>query len=99
MAGCGGLSKRSVQLESRPRQRDPYFDNVRAVLITLGVIGHALGGMSTNLGDAVYLWIYSFHISTFVIATGSLSKTYRASTRHSERMVSRVSLPFLTLQT
>src|SRR5690625_7982549 len=86
MAGCGGLSKRSVQLESRPRQRDPYFDNVRAVLITFVVIGHALEGMSSNLGDAVYLWIYSFHMPAFVIVTGYLSKTYRGSPRQYEQI-------------
>lgn len=99
MAGCGGLSKRSVQLESRPRQRDPYFDNVRAVLITFVVIGHALEGMSSNLGDAVYLWIYSFHMPAFVIVTGYLSKTYRGSPRQYERMVSTLLLPFLIFQT
>lgn len=57
-------------------RRDPYFDNVKFVLIAFVVIGHALEPLysTSESAKALYHFIYFFHIPLFVFITGYFSK-------------------------
>ncbi len=48
-------------------KRDPYFDNAKAVLIVLVVLGHTLARMveENEWILTIYLFIFSFHMPAF----------------------------------
>lgn len=58
--------------------RNHYFDNMKAFLIFLVVLGHMISGF---FGDGsggkgtVYLWIFSFHMPVFIFASGYFAST------------------------
>lgn len=56
--------------------RDPYFDNLKFILIACVVAGHALEPLNATspLSHALYNFIYFFHIPLFVFVTGYFSK-------------------------
>ena len=44
-------------------RRDPWLDNVKTVLVTLVVFGHALGlALASDRNIQVYNWLYYLHI-------------------------------------
>jgi len=59
-------------------KRSAYWDNVKAILIFLVVLGHFLLAMQKKsvLVEAVYWWIYSFHMPAFVFASGYFAKSF-----------------------
>lgn len=59
-----------------PAARDPYFDNLKFVLIACVVAGHALEPLidASPIAHAIYNFIYFFHIPLFVFVTGYFSK-------------------------
>lgn len=56
-------------------QRDPFFDNVKILLMLLVVLGHVLPISSGKLSLATYEWIFSFHMPLFVFISGYFTKT------------------------
>jgi len=81
------------------RARNPHADNARFVLIVLVVIGHGveeLGGHSPLL-QAVYRFIYLFHIPAFVYLSGSLSRT-DFGVRQGLRWLATLIIPLLVFQ-
>ncbi len=60
------------------KQRDAYWDNLKAILIFLVVVGHFLLPISPKTGSvkAVFSWIYLFHMPAFVFVSGVFSKSY-----------------------
>lgn len=59
--------------------RIAYWDNLKAVLIFLVVLGHFLYPGKNNSGrsvDAVLYFIYMFHMPAFVFVSGHFSKRY-----------------------
>ena len=62
----------------RQAQRIAYWDNVKAVLIVLVVLGHFLLPIrSRNVSvDIVYKWIHLFHMPAFVFTSGFFAKRY-----------------------
>lgn len=60
------------------KERDYFFDNARAILIFLVVLGHMLSPYAGGSGDryttALYLLIYSFHMPTFLFISGYFAK-------------------------
>lgn len=58
------------------KQRDPYWDTLKGLLIILVVLGHT----GTALGDNWLSVIYSFHMPLFVFVSGYFSK--RTSIKH-----------------
>ncbi|WP_332694487.1 IS200/IS605 family transposase [Halalkalibacter lacteus] len=58
------------------RERNPYFDNAKAVLIFLVVLGHILSEFlhEDQLVSSVYLFIYLFHMPAFVLIAGYFAK-------------------------
>lgn len=58
--------------------RDPYWDNLKAVLIFLVVLGHFLMPVFSRgrSVQAAYTWIYLFHMPAFVFVSGCFSKSH-----------------------
>ena len=59
-------------------QRIAYWDNLKAILIFLVVLGHFLLPVSPKTGVvfSVYTWIYLFHMPAFVFVSGYFAKRY-----------------------
>lgn len=59
-------------------KRSAYWDNVKAILIFLVVLGHFLLTMQKKsvTVEAVYWWIYSFHMPAFVFVSGYFAKSF-----------------------
>ena len=81
-----------------PPSRDPWLDNVKMVLVTLVVVGHAIGLVEETAGSHwVYDFIYLWHIPAFVFVSGYLSKSFEWDRRRmkSLRLHPRDPLPAL----
>ncbi len=75
-------------------KRIAYWDNLKAILIFLVVLGHFLLPVierGRSVSTACY-WIYSFHMPAFVFVSGVFSKKYASKTTAPQRP-----LGFLTL--
>lgn len=59
-------------------KRSHYWDNVKTFLIFLVVLGHYLLVIQkkTVLVEAVYWWIYSFHMPAFIFVSGYFAKSF-----------------------
>lgn len=90
------------QEEARPqarRQRDPWFDNVKILLVTLVVVGHTWTLLpETWAVDRTYNWLYLWHVPAFVMITGYLSRRFTYSPRNLRRLVTTVVLPYLVFE-
>jgi fucose 4-O-acetylase-like acetyltransferase len=78
------------------KQRDPWLDNAKMVLVTIVVIGHMI--VLTPGGDEqsrTYDFIYYFHIPAFVLVTGYLSRTFQYSRRHLWALVTTMVVPYI----
>lgn len=62
--------------EGLARERSYLFDNIKALLILLVVIGHMLsrGGVIETKSSTLYYFIYLFHMPAFVFVSGYFSK-------------------------
>lgn len=90
----------SANQASFPAQgRDSYWDNAKAVLVTLVVVGHALqpsAAAGVVAADVAYRWIYLFHMPAFVLVTGVLSA--ELTTRRAGRLVVGLVVPYVIFQ-
>lgn len=59
-------------------KRIPYFDNARALLIILVVLGHMSSEFIEHdeLIADVYLFIYTFHMPAFILISGYFAKKF-----------------------
>lgn len=59
-------------------KRDPYFDNLKFLLIMLVVVGHAVQPLISSISSAklLYLAIYSFHMPLFAFVSGYFAKDF-----------------------
>lgn len=65
-------------MQERLHERDVYFDNLKFILILLVVIGHFMEPFNAErTTQAVYQFIYSFHMPLFIFAAGYFSKSIR----------------------
>lgn len=55
-------------------KRDPFFDNVKILLMLLVVLGHVLPIGQGKLCLSTYEWIFSFHMPLFVFISGYFTK-------------------------
>jgi fucose 4-O-acetylase-like acetyltransferase len=78
-----------------PAPREAYFDNVRAVLIVLVVIGHAVESVKAPAADALYAFLYAFHMPAFVLVSGYLSRNWEASARQVRGAVEGLAIPYV----
>lgn len=79
------------------KKRNIYFDNIKALLITLVVLGHLIE-VSQFLGfrslKFLYLAIYSFHMPLFVFCSG-----YFALNINNKKIIKRLFFPYIIFQT
>lgn len=77
-------------------ERDYLFDNIRAFLIFLVVIGHMIAEQKGNImaAEVVYYFIYIFHMPAFVFITGYFSKNLD---KNRENAVKSFLIPYLVL--
>lgn len=76
-------------------ERDPLVDNLKAILISLVVIGHftEIYIQQSVYFKAVFVCIYSFHIPLFVFLSGYLSKS--ESCKKPYKLVKTLILPYV----
>ena len=84
--------------DTLPKQRDPLYDNVRAILIALVVVGHALETIGSATSHPLTAWIYSFHMPAFIFVSGFLAQGYRGSPRQAARIVTTLLVPYVIFQ-
>lgn len=71
------------------KNRNPYWDNLKLVLIFLVVLGHFLYPVSPGgkLVNMTYYWIYLFHMPAFVFVSGFFAGSYvKNSSRREEKL-------------
>lgn len=79
------------------KQRDPFFDNAKLLLIFFVVLGHYLNDFreSPEIAYSIYNFIYLFHIPGFVFISGYFSQ-HHARPGHLSDLATRMLLPFLS---
>src|SRR5690348_5045484 len=85
---------------TRRPDRYPALDNARFVLIALVVVGHLIEQLvhTGPTADALYRWIYLFHMPAFVLVSGALSSPV-LTRRRLVRIVTGLLLPYVLFQT
>lgn len=79
--------------------RDPWLDNVKMALVTLVVVGHAIGLVEATQGSHwVYDFIYLWHIPAFVVISGYLSKSFEWDRRRMKNLVYTLAIPYLIFE-
>lgn len=79
--------------------RDPWLDNVKTVLVTLVVVGHAWGLLEDSQGTHwAYDFLYLWHIPAFVFVSGYLSKSFRWDRRRMTSLVHVLLVPYLLFE-
>lgn len=61
------------------KERNYLWDNIKAILIFLVVLGHLLEGFrpfESYTAELVDYWIYTFHMPAFIFVSGFLAKSY-----------------------
>ena len=87
-------SRRMIPRRAKPDGRDPYWDNVKLVLISLVVIGHFILPVRTDGTSirTVYHWIYLFHMPAFVFVSGFFSKNFIKKDRKEYKLAGYLAL-------
>jgi fucose 4-O-acetylase-like acetyltransferase len=82
-----------------PPSRDPWLDNIKMVLVTLVVVGHAIGLVEDTAGSHwVYDFIYLWHIPAFVFVSGYLSKSFEWDRRRMKSLLYTLAVPYLLFE-
>ncbi|WP_455714043.1 acyltransferase family protein [Anaerosporobacter sp.] len=78
------------------KQRIYFFDNLKAILILLVVMGHMidLGAYKSDLIRFIYFFIYYFHMPLFIFITGYFSKN---TIKCREQVFDRFFIPYVIL--
>jgi len=81
------------------KKRDPYFDNVKFILILLVVVGHIIEPINSGLLiRTLYITIYTFHIPLFVFIVGYFSKNVNAPD-YTKKVISKLVIPYFIFET
>ncbi|MFD6209451.1 acyltransferase family protein [Peribacillus sp. NPDC060253] len=80
-------------------KRDPYFDNAKAILIILVVLGHTLARMvaENEWILTVYLFVFSFHMPAFILVSGYFSRKMK-SKRDLWVLIKKILIPYIIFQ-
>lgn len=87
-----------MNADIKMKERDYLFDNIRAFLILLVVIGHMLAGQKSKIlaAEVIYYFIYLFHMPAFIFITGYFSKNIEKSR---DNAVKTFLIPYLVINT
>ncbi|MFF5996902.1 acyltransferase family protein [Lysinibacillus sp. KU-BSD001] len=80
-------------------KRTAYFDNAKAILIYLVVLGHLMSGYlnENQYVDTLYLVIYLFHMPAFILIAGHFSRKIK-SLDDLKKLVKTLVLPYVIFQ-
>lgn len=80
-------------------QRNPYFDNAKAILIFLVIVGHTLSPIFTanHWITTIYMFIYLFHMPAFITIAGHFTKRMK-NKQDFYKLVKRLIVPYLIFQ-
>jgi fucose 4-O-acetylase-like acetyltransferase len=80
-------------------KRIPYFDNARALLIILVVLGHMSSEFIEHdeLIADVYLFIYTFHMPAFILISGYFAKKIYEQ-GYFKKLVKKLLIPYVIFQ-
>lgn len=80
-------------------KRTAYFDNAKAILIYLVVLGHLLSGYlkQNEYVDTLYLIIYLFHMPAFILISGHFSRKIKGL-KDLKKIVKTLLLPYVIFQ-
>ena len=79
--------------------RNPYFDNTKAILILLVVLGHTLSAVFTKNHwiSSIYIFIYLFHMPAFILIAGYFSRRIQ-SFKEITKITKKFLIPFVVFQ-
>ena len=80
-------------------KRSVYFDNAKAILIYLVVLGHLLSGYlgANEYLDTLYLIIYLFHMPAFIVISGHFSRKIK-SIEDVKKLIKTLFIPYVIFQ-
>jgi len=80
-------------------KREAYFDNAKVLLIFLVVFGHVIQPFidSSRELNALYMWIYTFHMPAFIFLAGFFAKGSR-DFNYIIKLTKKLLLPYVTFQ-
>lgn len=83
----------------RTKQRDPFFDNAKFLLMFLVVFGHFLQPFTqTNpFYHTLYYFIFLFHMPAFILIAGYFSKSF-AHSGSMKTSIKKLILPYIAFQ-
>ncbi|GLW96041.1 acyltransferase family protein [Microtetraspora sp. NBRC 16547] len=102
--GATGWEELGPEEEEEPapqpkRQREPYLDNVKFLLIALVVTGHALRPtVDVHANRALYIFMYAFHMPLFVMISGYLSRNFWNSNAKTNKLVDTFLVPYVIVE-
>lgn len=84
-------------------ERNIYFDNAKFILMSFVLLGHVIESLAVNTHHIffypLYLFIYSFHMPTFVLISGYFSKRVNLNLdSYYEKNMSRIIIPYFIFQ-
>ena len=80
-------------------KRTAYFDNAKAILIYLVVLGHLISGYlkQNEYIDTLYLVIYLFHMPAFILISGHFSRKIK-SLKDVKKIANTLLVPYMIFQ-
>lgn len=80
-------------------KRNPYFDNLKAVLILLVVLGHILSEMveENKWIATIYMFVYLFHMPAFILVSGYFSKVVKTK-KDVWKLIKKFLVPYAIFQ-
>jgi len=75
-----------------PHERLYLFDNLKAMLITLVVLGHVFELITSSLLDVAYSFIYMFHMPLFIFCSGYFAK------HNPKKILTGIAVPYVLFQ-
>ncbi|NJP53306.1 acyltransferase family protein [Streptomyces sp. SBST2-5] len=99
-AGSADRSDASGSANSAGKQRDAFFDNAKYLAIVLVGVGHAWGQILDDnpAVEALYRFIYTFHMPAFIIISGYFSRSFDMSPKRVKRLIATVVVPYLVFE-
>ncbi|PJE94260.1 hypothetical protein CUT44_28740 [Streptomyces carminius] len=83
------------------RPRDAFLDNTKYLAIVLVAVAHAWEPLrdTSRATEALYRFVYVFHMPAFVIVSGYLSRGFEGRPGQLRRLVTGIALPYLVFET
>ncbi|MFV0429655.1 MAG: acyltransferase family protein [Arachnia sp.] len=83
------------------KDRTPFWDNGRWLLMVLVILGHSLDSVNgqSNAVLGAYVWIYSFHMPAFAVLSGYFSRATPPSPARMTQLVTDLLIPYFVFDT